>query len=256
MVRMRARHGPTVPILLITTFAVASLAQRPDPAAPPNPAQSHDTPTGQVPTQPKVRAAWLSGVKGDVALAQHTGDILRKAFANAPVEEHSLIQTGIGRAEIDFVGGSAVRLAPFSAVEFSRIELLPSGATASTLQLLKGTVYISLMPSYLVNAKGSEVRLSFGEQSLRLLPSSHIRLELKDAQANLAMLDGPGQVESPSGPVSLASRRTVIFDLPLAAHRSETKKIEHRPMDKWDSNENELQRRAVDWEKHIVRHFQ
>ena len=69
------------------------------------------------------------------------------------------------------------------------------------------------------------------------------------------MLEGPGQIESPSGLVKLASRRTVIFDLPISAHRSETRKIEHRPMDTWDSNQIELQRRAANWESKTYRHF-
>jgi hypothetical protein len=260
MMRMRAR--PAFPIFLILAFATASLAQRPATVTPPSTLPGTTLPPNQSPapipdplsTHPKVRTAWLSDVRGEVALARYTGGVLQKAFPNSPVPEQGLVQTGVGRAEIDFLGGNSIRLAPYSAVEFPGIDLLPSGTTASTVRVLKGTVYISLMPSYLVNTKGSEIHVAFGEHSLRLLPSSHVRIEIDAAKARLVLFDGPGQIDTVSGPVKLPSNRTVVFD-PASPQPTEIRKIEHRPMDNWDRIEMEHQRRSSDWENRITRHY-
>jgi hypothetical protein len=258
MVRMRARPGPTLPTFLILAFATASLAQRPAPVTPPGatlPANPIPVPIPDpLSTHSKVQTAWLSDVKGEVALARHTGDVLQKAFLNSPVPEQGLVQTGVGRAEIDFLGGNAIRLAPYSAIELPGIDLLPSGTTASTVRILRGTVYISLMPSYLVDTKGSEVHVTFGERSLRLLPSSHVRIELNAARATLVLFDGPGQIETASGPVKLPSRRTVVFDL-ASPQPAEIRKVERRPMDNWDRVELEREHHAADWENRIARHL-
>lgn len=254
MVRMKARPGLTLAILLIPAFTATSPEQQRIPVKPPKASRPANPIPDQLSTHSKVRTAWLSDVKGEVALANHTGDMLEKTFSNAPISEQSLVQTGFGRAEIEFVGGSTIRLAPYSAVKLPRVELLPTGTTASTVSILKGTVYISLMPSYLVNTKGSEILVTFGERSLRLLPSSHLRIEFDDAKAKLVLFDGPGQIETASGSIKLPSRHTVIFD-PALPQPAKLRKVEHRPMDTWDRDRLERQRRSMNWENHIVRLF-
>ncbi len=51
-----------------------------------------------------------------------------------------------------------MRVAQNSLVEFPRLELLPSGAKASSINVLQGTVYVSL-----VNTKGNEFSVKFGQ---------------------------------------------------------------------------------------------
>ena len=66
-----------------------------------------------------------------------------------------------------------MRVAQNSLVEFPRLELLPSGAKASAINVLQGMVYVNLM-----NTKGNEFTVKFGQEKLNLPPDSHIRLQL------------------------------------------------------------------------------
>jgi len=52
----------------------------------------------------------------------------------------------------------------------------------------------------LVKTRGNAFQLLFGQQTLALEPGSHIRLELNEAQAHLAVLDGTVRVDGPRDP--------------------------------------------------------
>jgi hypothetical protein len=182
----------------------------------------------------KVRSARLSEVKGDVALDRNAGAGFEIAFANLPITEGSRLQTGMGRVEVEFEDNSTVRLAPFTLVEFSRLQLLPSGAKASTVTVLKGTAYVSLIPSYVVNTKGNDFLLSFGEQTLHLEPSAHIRLQLGETEAQLAVLDGAGHLEAPVGGARLTRKKTFTFNLMSPAGPAIARHVRKAPLDKWD----------------------
>ena len=58
-------------------------------------------------------------------------------MANLPVTEGDRLKTGDGVAEVEFEDNSTVRVAQNSLVEFPRLELLPSGAKASTSMCYK-----------------------------------------------------------------------------------------------------------------------
>ena len=182
----------------------------------------------------KVRSARLSEVKGDVALDRNAGAGFEIAFANLPITEGSRLQTGMGRAEVEFEDNSTVRLAPFTLVEFSRLQLLPSGGKASTVTVLKGTAYVSLMPSYVISTKGNDFLLAFGEEKAHLDPSAHIRLQLVEPEAQLAVLDGSGQVEGPFGAARLGHKKTFSFSLDSAAGPVIARRVQSAPLDKWD----------------------
>jgi len=208
-------------------------------ASSPRPQQAASVPTIQQNPDPalkysKIRAARLSEVKGDVALDRDAGTGFEVAFANLPITEHSRLQTGMGRAEVEFEDNSTVRLAPFTLAEFSRLQLLPSGGKASTVTVLKGTAYVSLIPSYVVNTKGNDFQLTFGEQTLHLEPSAHIRLQLGETQAQLAVLDGAGQLEGPLGAGRLTHKKTFTFNLGSAAEPVIARHVRTAPLDKWD----------------------
>ena len=80
----------------------------------------------------------LSEVKGQVQLDRVTGKGFEGAMANLPIIEGSKLKTEDGVAEVEFEDNSTVRLAQNSVVEFPRLELLPSGAKASTYQRAAG----------------------------------------------------------------------------------------------------------------------
>src|SRR5579859_1454857 len=221
----------------IITLALAGSMQRPQ-----QPASAPAIPQGPDPAlrSSKIRAARLSEVKGDVALDRNNGTGFEIAFANLPISEGSRLQTGMGRAEVEFEDNSTVRLAPFTLVEFSRLQLLPTGGKASTVTVLKGTAYVSLIPSYVVNTKGNEFTLSFGEQTLHLEPSAHIRLQTDETQAQLAVLDGTGLVEGPFGSGRLKRKKTFTFNLMSPVSPVIGRHVRKAPLDKWDRSSADM----------------
>jgi hypothetical protein len=184
----------------------------------------------------KVAIAWLSEVKGEVQLANSTGGEFQPAYANTPVTERNVIQTGMGKAEVEFEDNSTVRLGPHSLVEFPRLELMPSGARASNVTVLQGTVYVSIIPAYIVKTQWNDFQLMFGQQRLHLQPSSHVRLELYATGARLAVLDGAGSVDGPFGPTALARKRTFTFSFIGQSKPAVVNKVAAGPMDAWDSS--------------------
>ena len=182
----------------------------------------------------KVAIAWLSGVKGEVQLAESNDKEFHPAVAYTPVTEGTVIRTGIGRAEVEFEDSSTVRLGPYSSVEIPRSELFASGATATSVTVLKGTVYASLIPAYIVKSKATDFQLKFGRQVLHLQPSSHIRVELDATGARLAVLDGKGLVDGPFGTIGLVKKRTFIFNLEGQSEPTVVKRVRANAMDAWD----------------------
>jgi hypothetical protein len=177
----------------------------------------------------KIRIVRLSEVKGSVKMDRAIGRGFEPAVANMPIVEKSRLQTGDGVAEVEFEDNSTLRLAPDSVVEFQQLERLATGATASSVHLLRGMAYVSL-----VKTRGNAFQLLFGQQTLALEPGSHIRLELNEAQANLAVLDGSVSVNGPAGAEEIARKKTVTFHLADQSQPTVEKQIATAPYDAWD----------------------
>jgi hypothetical protein len=210
-------------------------------APPPSSASSDDAKSSHELNPPhgsgKVAIAWLGGgLKGEVKLANSTGTEFQPAHAHTPVTEGNVIQTGMGRAEVEFDDNSAVRLGPYSSVEFHRLELLPSGARTSNVSVLKGTIYVSIIPAYIVKTRWDDFQLVFGQQLLHLQPSSHVRLELDATEARLAVLDGTGRIDGPFGPSELTRKKTFTFDSGGKSKPAVANKVTANAMDAWDSS--------------------
>jgi FecR protein len=179
----------------------------------------------------KVRIVRLSEVKGEVQLDRLTGKGFEAAMANLPVIEGARLKTGNGVAEVEFEDNSTVRLGPNSVVEFPRLELLPGGIKASTVNVQQGMVYVSL-----VNAKGNQLSVKFGQQTVNLPPDSHIRLQVTPTQADLAVMHGDVTVEAPTGTTNVDKNRTATFNLAGQGEPTIAKSLTDEPLDKWDSN--------------------
>ena len=180
----------------------------------------------------------LSEVKGAVQLDRNTGQGFEAALANQPIIEHARLQTGTGVAEVEFEDNSSLRIAPDSLVAFPRLELLPSGGKASTVDVLKGTAYVSL-----VNTKGNDFILTFGQQKLHLQPSSHVRLQLEPTQAKLAVMEGTAQVEGPSGVTEVGKKKTLTFNLSNQNEPVLAKNVTEEPFDSWDHQSADYHKR-------------
>jgi hypothetical protein len=194
------------------------------------PAASSQT-TNPAPANSKVRIVRLSEVKGEVQLDRKIDRGFESAMPNLPITENASLKTGNGVAEVEFEDNSTVRVGQNSLVEFPRLELLPSGAKASSIKVLQGTVYVNLL-----NTKGNEFAMAFGQEKLNLPPDTHIRLQLTPSEANLAVFHGEAQVETPSGSTSVGKNKTMTFDLASQTPPVIAKSVVQEPLDSWDSN--------------------
>ena len=177
----------------------------------------------------KVRIVRLSEVKGEVQLDRNTGRGFETPMTNLPITEGVRLKTGEGVAEVEFEDNSTVRIGKNSLVEFPRLELLPSGAKASSINVLQGTVYVSLM-----NTKGNEFAVTFGKEKLNLPPDSHIRLQMTPNQANVAVLHGDALIDQPSGSTPVGKNKTMTFNLADESQPVIAKNVTEEPLDAWD----------------------
>jgi len=170
-----------------------------------------------------------------VELASGFGKEFQRPLNHTAVIQGSIIRTGMGRAEVELQDQTTIRVGPDSVLAFPRLELLPSGTKASTVRGVRGTIYVSLMPDYIIDTRGNDFELAFGQQQLHLKPSGHVRLEMDRNEARLVMRDGKGQVSGPFGSLELARKRTFTFNLMEPSPPAVVKKVNANPMDKWDT---------------------
>jgi hypothetical protein len=238
---MRTTSGISIAALLAWMLVgLSSRAQEPiapastqagDSAAEPVTDNPDSQPSAPVSSHSKIRIVRLSEVKGEVQLDRQTGKGFEGAMANLPVVEGERLKTGDGVAEVEFEDNSTVRVAQNSLVEFPRLELLPSGAKASSVNVVHGMVYVNLM-----NTKGNEFTVNAGQNKISLPPDSHIRLQLMKDQASLAVLHGDATVEEPSGTTTVGKDKTLSFSLAGETQPVIAKNVTREPLDSWDQN--------------------
>jgi hypothetical protein len=194
-----------------------------------------DTPSSQpstpVSSHSKIRIVRISEVKGEVQLDRQTGKGFETAMANLPVVEGERLKTGEGVAEVEFEDNSTVRVAQNSLIEFPRLELLPTGAKASSVNVVQGMVYVNLL-----NTKGNEFTVNAGQNKITLPPDSHIRLWLTGDQASLAVLHGDAMVEEPSGTTTVGKDKTLTFSQAGQSQPVIAKNVTREPLDSWDQD--------------------
>jgi len=179
----------------------------------------------------KVRIVRLSEVRGDVLMDRAIGRGMEPAITNLPIVEQSKLQTAMGVAEVEFEDNSTVRVGTDSQVEFPKLERAADGTTMSSVHVLKGTAYVSLMKS-----GHNNFNLQFGDQTLTLPAGSHIRLEVGANEAKLAVLDGTLRLNSESGGIDVSKKKTVTFNLAAAGEPAVAGKVESGPLDSWDKD--------------------
>ena len=184
------------------------------------------------PAVSKVRIVRLSQVKGEVQFDPGAGRGFEPAMANLPVVENNRLQTGDGVAEVEFEDNSSLRLGPNSEVEFPTLERMANGGTLSSVRVLKGMAYVSLMKT-----PNNQFNLLFGQQNLELPPSSHVRLQLEGNEAKLAVLGGDLEIKSPSGLLNVPHKRTITFAMASSSEPTVAKDVAADPFDAWDHSE-------------------
>jgi uncharacterized protein DUF6600/FecR-like protein len=181
----------------------------------------------------KARIVRLSNVEGTVQMDR--GEGFEKAFLNLPVVEGSKLKTGDdGRAEVEFEDGSILHLATNSEIEFPRLVLGDDGQKISTVLLIKGRAYVNARPG-----KGDKLTLNFARESATLSEAAHIRVNLDEAEATLAVLNGNVQVEGPAGKVDVAKKQSATFDLANNDTYAVAKSFKEDATDDWDKQQGE-----------------
>ncbi len=226
MMKISAAHI-AIASLAVLLLAPAVTAQSGEQAAP-SPAVS------------KVRIVRLSEVKGEVQMDRAVGRGFEPAIANLPIVENCRLQTGNGVAEVEFEDNSSLRLGPDSEVEFPTLERMANGGTLSSVRVLKGMAYVSLMKT-----PANQFNLLFGQQNLELPPTSHVRLQLEGDEAKLAVLGGDLEIKGPDGLMDVAHKRTVTFAMAGSSEPTVAKSVTSDPYDSWDKSSDEYQARAA-----------
>ena len=189
--------------------------------------------TVQQPATSKVRIVRLSMVKGSVEIERSRERGFERAIANLPVVERNQLQTGTGVAEVEFEDNSSLRLAPDTKVEFPELGRTASGATASSVHVIKGTVYVSLMKTQ-SKAPVNDFALVFGDRKLALDPGTHVRLGIEGTEAKLAVLDGSVHVDGAAGAMDVAKKKTATFDMTAGSEPKVANEVAKTDFDGWD----------------------
>ena len=176
-----------------------------------------------------VRIVRISEVRGTAQVDRAIGPGFEPAITNLPIIEHSKVRTGMGVVEVEFEDNSTLRIGPDSLVAFPQLGRTTTGGTTSTVRLIQGTIYVSLMKSHT-----DEFTFLFGTHRLALPPAAHIRLDIAAGQAKLAVLDGKLQIDEPTGTLEVPKKKTVTFDLNDHNQPVIAKNIVPAPLDQWD----------------------
>jgi hypothetical protein len=181
----------------------------------------------------QARIVRLSQVDGDVQIDRNLGQGYEKAFINLPVTQGAKLRTGPdARAEVEFEDGSTLRITPGTVVDFPELSRRDSGARASNLQLEGGTAYLNFK-----GGKEEEFKLGFARETLTLTKSAHLRVELKDATATVAVFNGDVEVDGLSGKIDLDKKHSATFDLAGTGTYTLAKNLEPDPYDDWDKQQ-------------------
>jgi hypothetical protein len=183
----------------------------------------------------QVRVVRLSEVQGDVKIDRNLGQGYEKAFLNLPITQGVKLQTkNGGRAEVELEDGSTLRITPDTVIEFPQLSLRDSGGKVSGVHLQEGTVYVNF-----AGAKDDEFTLTFAREKLPLTHSAHLRVEMADVTATVAVFKGDAQVEGDSGQVDVSKNHTATFDLTDGDSSTMAKDVEPDPFDAWDKQQDQ-----------------
>jgi hypothetical protein len=184
----------------------------------------------------QVRVVRLSEVQGDVKIDRNLGQGYEKAFLNFPITQGVKLQTkNDSRVEVEFEDGSTLRITPNTVIEFPQLLLRDSGAKVSAVHLQEGTAYLNF-----AGAKGDEFTLTFAHERLSLTHSAHLRIEMADVTARVAVFQGEVQVEGDAGTVAVSKNHTASFDLTDGDSSTLAKDVEPDLFDAWDKQQDQF----------------
>ncbi len=184
----------------------------------------------------QARVVRLGDAQGAVQVDRNTGQGYEKAFLNLPITQGMKIQTGDdGRAALELEDGSTLRLTPNSVLQVPQLSLRDSGAKVSSFHLQEGMAYVTFL-----GAKDSELTFTFAHETISLNQAAHLRVEMGDTDAEVAVFKGNVQIVAPSGTVEVGKGKTANFDL-INDRQDVASEIEEQTYDSWDKQQSQYQ---------------
>jgi len=199
------------------------------------PAASMPVDNGARPGDSHVRIVRLSDVKGTLSLDRKTGNGFEQTMPNMPIVEGEKLRTADGYAEVEFEDNSTLRVAPNSLVEFPLLALRSSGAKASTIQVVRGMVYVNLE-----STKGNEFVLRAGDRVITVSPSTHMRMTVDDGKTVVSVFNGSVEVKHGSETTLVTKKESLTL---RGDQVTVAKKIEEEGYDAWDKDANDYHAR-------------
>ena len=230
---MKATTQLMVSVLGLGMLAAASvsvIAQETGAATAPG-AVTAPVDNGARPGDSHVRIVRLSEVRGTMGLDRGTGAGFEQTMQNMPIVEGEKLQTAAGFAEVEFEDNSTLRLTPNSRVDFPLLALRSTGAKASTMKVLKGTVYVTTE-----STKENEFVVEAGAATLVVAPSTHLRLDFDGESALLSVFKGSVEVQRGMDTTIVDKKETLSLG---AGEMTVGKKIAEEPYDAWDKQSME-----------------
>ncbi|MGF7181080.1 DUF6600 domain-containing protein [Tunturiibacter psychrotolerans] len=199
------------------------------------PAASVPVDNGARPGDSHVRIVRLSDVKGTLSLDRKTGNGFEQTMPNMPIIQGDRLRTADGYAEVEFEDNSTLRVAPNSLVEFPLLALRSSGAKASTIEVVRGMVYVNLQ-----GTKGNEFVVRAGDETMTVSPSTHMRMTVEAGKTVVSVFNGNVEVKHGAETTLLTKKESLTLGGEQVAV---TKKIEEEPYDAWDKEANDYHAR-------------
>jgi hypothetical protein len=117
-------------------------------------------------------------------------------------------------------------------VDFSLLALRSTGAKASTMTVVKGTVYVNTE-----STKGNEFLLLAGETKMTVAPSTHLRLEVNEGgKTAVSVFNGSVEVQRGSETTLVSKKESLTLD---GGQVTVAKKVPGEPYDAWDKESND-----------------
>jgi hypothetical protein len=221
-------------LLTLSLFSNVSFAQQPTATVQPSDAavanespQLTETPSGTS----TIRIVRLSQIKGNVLLDRQTDRGFEVAFPNLPIAQGHALKTAVGVAEVEFEDNSSLRITPNSLIQFPALQRSPTGATITTVNLVSGTLYVSL-----AKTRGNDFTILVGGNKITVAPSSHIRLDVGagTSPSTLAVLAGSAQLTNASDTTTVDKKKTLTFNTSTQSPPVLISKVQRDEFDDWD----------------------
>lgn len=198
----------------------------------------------------QARIVRLSLVDGSVELDRATGQGFEKAIVNMPITQGMRLRTSSdSNAEVEFESGSTLRLIGNTSVSFGRLSLADDGGKLTAVNVEEGTAYFNIKQE-----PHDDFAISFADREFRLTHSSHLRVDVSDSDAEVAVFKGEAEMAG-NPDMRLTSDHSLTFNRADQGDQQEqadaqydvTQGFTDEPSDTWDTqrqdyiNNNEAQ---------------